>query len=254
MEQDMAELSRFSVVVVIPVYNHPRTIRAMVADVQSHGLPLVLVDDGSGAVCAAVLRDLAEAHTGITLVRLDTNQGKGGAMVAGLRKAFALGYSHALQIDADGQHDTADIPRFVATASQYPHAVVTGCPVYDASVPRLRLYARYLTHVAVWVNCLSLAIRDSMCGFRVYPLDSVMAVCDSARLGRRMDFDPEVLVRLHWQGVAMVNLQTRVIYPLNGVSHYQFWRDTSLLARMHLRLFGGLLLRILRLPQLFKLS
>jgi glycosyltransferase involved in cell wall biosynthesis len=248
----MAERGGFSVVAVIPVYNHPHTIGAMVDAVQLHGLPVVLVDDGSDALCAAVLRDLADSRAGITLVCLTTNQGKGGAMVAGLRKASALGYSHALQIDADGQHNTTDIPRFVATAALYPRAVVSGCPVYDASVPRLRLYARYLTHVAVWVNCLSMAIRDSMCGFRVYPLDSVLLVCNGTRLGKRMDFDPEVLVRLHWQGVTTINLPTRVIYPLNGVSHYQFWRDTSLLGRMHLRLFGGLLVRLLRLPRLFK--
>ena len=137
----------------------------------------------------AVLDALNQRHgDGMTLVRLPLNLGKGGAMMSGLRKALALGYSHALQIDADGQHDVNDIPRFLASARQHPQAVVCGQPVYDASVPKGRLYGRYLTHVWVWINTLSLRIRDSMCGYRVYPLSAVVSVLDGACLGRRMDF------------------------------------------------------------------
>jgi glycosyltransferase involved in cell wall biosynthesis len=237
----------FSVVVVIPVFNHPATIGAMLSAVRSHHLPCVLVDDGSHAACASVLDHLSQTVPEVSLVRLPRNQGKGAAMMAGLRHAQALGYSHALQIDADGQHDCADIPRFVALAQQHPTAVVCGCPVYDPSVPKLRFYARYLTHVWVWINCLSLAVRDSLCGFRVYPLQSVVAVINSTQLGQRMDFDPEVMVRLLWHGVRIINQPTRVTYPKNGVSHFRAWRDTAMIARMHARLFVGMLVRAPRL-------
>ena len=230
-------------VAVIPVYNHPGTIGGMVAAVRRHGLPCVLVDDGCEPGCAAVLDELA-MQPDVTLVRLPRNQGKGGAMMAGLRKAFALGYTHALQIDADGQHDAADIPRFLALSKQHPREVICGCPVYDPSVPKARLYGRYLTHIWVWINTLSGAIRDSMCGFRVYPLPSVVAVIDGTRLGRRMDFDPEVLVRLHWRGVGIVNLPTRVTYPQDGISHFRGLHDNLLISGMHTRLFFGMLLRL----------
>jgi glycosyltransferase involved in cell wall biosynthesis len=234
----------FSPVAVIPVYNHPATIGDMVAAVRAHGLPCVLVDDGSEPGCAAVLDRLAAGEPGaVTLVRLARNQGKGGAMMAGLREALRRGHSHALQIDADGQHDTGDIPRFLATSRRHPRAVVCGCPLYDLSVPKGRLYGRYLTHVWVWINTLSFAIRDSMCGFRVYPLPAVVAVIDGHRLGRRMDFDTEVMVRLHWRGVGVVNLPTRVTYPRDGVSHFRALHDNALISRMHARLFFGMLLR-----------
>ncbi len=83
----------------------------MVAAVRAHGLEVVVVDDGSDAACAKVLDELAALHgAGMVLLRLDHNQGKGGAMMAGLRHALSLGYTHALQIDADGQHEAADIP------------------------------------------------------------------------------------------------------------------------------------------------
>jgi glycosyltransferase involved in cell wall biosynthesis len=229
---------------VIPVYNHPDTIGVMVQAVRAQGLRCVMVDDGSERRCAAVLDMLAAAHgDAVTLVRLPQNQGKGGAMMAGLREARRQGYSHALQIDADGQHDSADIPRFLALAQSHPDAVICGTPLYDASVPKGRLYGRYATHVWVWINTLSLQIRDSMCGFRVYPLAPVVDLIDSVSIGKRMDFDVELLVRLHWRGQPIVNVQTRVRYPLDGVSHFRVWLDNVLISRMHATLFVGMLWR-----------
>lgn len=230
---------------VIPVYNHGAAIGAVAQAVRAHGLPVLLVDDGSEPGCAAVLDALHAAEPADTLlVRLSENQGKGGAMMAGMREASRLGYTHALQIDADGQHDTADVPRFVQLARENPTTLICGTPIYDASVPKGRLYGRYITHVWVWINTLSLAIRDSMCGFRVYPLPPTLALIDSVRIGRRMDFDVEVLVRLFWRGHAILNVPTRVSYPIDGVSHFDVVRDNVRISRMHARLFFGMLVRL----------
>jgi len=236
----------FRPVGVIPVYNHGEAVGAVAANVRAGGLHCILVDDGSSADCAAVLDALARSPE-VTLVRLALNQGKGGAMMAGLRAAAAAGYSHALQIDADGQHDARDIPAFLALAAESPDAVICGVPVYDESVPLGRLVGRYATHVWVWINSLSLEIRDSMCGFRVYPLAPVVRLFDETRLGRRMDFDPEVLVRLHWRGVRIVSLPTRVTYPQDGLSHFRLGLDNWLISKMHARLAVGMLLRSPRL-------
>jgi glycosyltransferase involved in cell wall biosynthesis len=234
----------FEPAAVVPVYNHPATIGEVVRQLLSHGLPCILVDDGSDAACAAVLDGLAQAHgPQVALVRLPHNQGKGAAMAAGFAEAHRRGHTHVLQIDADGQHDCADIPRFLAVAREHPQAVICGCPVYDASVPRGRLYGRYATHVWVWINTLSLDIRDSMCGFRVYPLASLMPLLARVRIGRRMDFDSDVIVRLHWRGVAVVNQPTRVTYPRDGISHFRLWSDNARISAMHARLFLGMLLR-----------
>ena len=235
----------FQPCVLIPVYDHEHAIGAVVAAVLAHGLPCILVDDGSSQSCAAVLDQLAAAWPGqVALVRLAANEGKGGAVMAGFRHAHAHGYSHVLQVDANGQHSCADIPRFMSLARAHPDAVIAGCPVYDASVPRLRLYARYLTHVWVWINTLSFAIRDSMCGFRCYPLAPVMALLARRKLGRRMNFDTDILVRLYWDGVPVLNLPTPVSYPSDGVSHFMALRDNVLITRMHATLFFGMLLRL----------
>ncbi|KTT02568.1 glycosyltransferase family 2 protein [Pseudomonas parafulva] len=227
---------------VIPVYNHEQAVPAVVDDLLRAGLPCVLVDDASDAGCAQVLARLAEQRD-VFLVTLPVNQGKGGAVMAGLREAARLGFSHALQVDADGQHDLGDVQTFLEHSRHAPQALVCGYPQYDASVPKGRLYARYLTHVWVWINSLSLQIPDSMCGFRVYPLPATLALIDNVRLGKRMDFDPEILVRLAWRNQPMRWLPTRVHYPQDGLSHFRLVHDNVLISKMHAKLFFGMLVR-----------
>ena len=228
---------------VIPVYNHETAVPAVVEALLAAGLPCVLVDDASSLACSAVLEQLAKAEN-TYLIRLAVNQGKGGAVMAGLREASRLGFSHALQVDADGQHDLRDVATFIQTSQQHPEALICGYPQYDASVPKGRLYARYLTHVWVWINSLSLQIPDSMCGFRVYPLAPVLTLINAVKLGRRMDFDPEILVRLAWRNQPMRWLPTQVHYPQDGLSHFRLFHDNALISGMHTKLFFGMLVRM----------
>lgn len=231
--------------IVVPVFNHGDGAAALMAHFAPLGVRVFFVNDGSTDDTASRLAETGKLHSEVRVVDHAENRGKGAAVLTGLRSAHGEGFSHALQIDADGQHDAGDIPRFLALAEQNPDAVIAGRPVFDASVPTGRLIARYLTHVWIWVETLSFTIRDSMCGFRVYPLAPVIRVTDQARLGRRMDFDPEILVRLYWDGVAILPLPTRVIYPEGGRSHFRLWLDNWLITRMHIRLVFGMLWRVL---------
>lgn len=238
----------FKPCIVVPVYNHEHAIGAVVEGLLRHQTPVMLVDDGSNAACAAVLDGLVHSHAGqVELVRLPHNQGKGAAVLAGFRRAAQWGYSHVLQIDADGQHQTGDVPLFLAQAAAHPQAIIAGHPVYDASVPKARLYGRYATHIWVWINTLSFDIKDSMCGFRVYPVAPVNALAARRRIGVRMNFDTDILVRLFWDGLRVINLPTRVSYPADGVSHFRVWRDNVLISWMHTVLFFGMLPRIPKL-------
>jgi glycosyltransferase involved in cell wall biosynthesis len=236
-----------SVCAVVPVFDHQRAIGHVVAGLRQHGLAVFLVDDGSGPECAAELDRLSHADVHVRLLRLPENQGKGAAVMAGLTAAASESFSHALQIDADGQHDMSSVPRFVAAAADEPQALICGRPVFDASIPRHRLYLRYLTHVMVWINTLSFEIPDAMCGMRVYPLAVVLPVLNAEPPGQRMAFDVEALVRLHWRGVRWRWLPIRVAYPFDGVSHFRLVRDNWLITLMHVRLFFGMLWRSPRL-------
>ncbi|WP_255523063.1 glycosyltransferase [Xenorhabdus sp. PB62.4] len=230
--------------VVIPCYNHGATIPAVLERLSPYQLHCFIVDDGSAADTQHRLEDLAKSLPNVTLIRLAHNQGKGGAVMAGMRAATDSGYSHALQVDADGQHCLDDIPAFLAKAQQYPNSLISGNPIYDVSVPKSRLYGRYVTHFWVWVETLSFSIKDSMCGFRVYPLAPTLQLLAKKDIGRRMDFDIEIMVRLYWQGTESEFVPTKVIYPENGLSHFDALRDNLSISWMHTRLFFGMLPRI----------
>jgi glycosyltransferase involved in cell wall biosynthesis len=233
----------FAPCVVIPVYNHEHAIGAVVGGIRAQGMPMVLVDDGSSQACADVLQQLSTTAD-VLLVRHERNCGKGAAVSTGLRTARERGYTHAAQIDADGQHTVSDLRRFVEEARQHPDAVICGRPVFDAGIPRSRYYGRYLTHGLVWLETLSFELIDTMCGFRVYPLATTLALLDRGRVGPRMDFDTEVLVRLHWRGVRTRWLATQVRYPLDGVSHYRMFLDNVRMTSLHVRLLLGMLARL----------
>ena len=127
--------------------------------------------------------------------------------------------------------------------------MVIGQPIFDASVPKGRLYGRYATHIWVWINSLSTEIKDSMCGFRVYPLAAALKIMQHNRFQPRMGFDSEILVRMKWDNVPFMNVPTKVIYPEQGISHFHVWRDNVGMSKTHARLFAGMLYRLPRLLQ-----
>ena len=229
--------------VVVPCFDHGRTVGPVVEGLVPSGLPCLLVDDGSGPETRAVLDALAARHACVTLERHATNRGKGAALKAGYRGAAALGWEGVIQLDADGQHDPADVKRFAEAMQTNPGALVLGVPVFDASVPRSRLYARQLSRGLVWAACLSRVIPDPLCGFRGVPLAPTLRVLERVRTGRRMEFEPELAVRLVWEGVPVVTLPTRVVYPPGGLSHFSLARDYPLLASLYARLLLGMLRR-----------
>jgi len=235
----------FRACVVVPVYNHGAGAAKLADRLAPLGLHTFLIDDGSDGDTRTVLRDLVQRHAWVEVLSHSRNCGKGAAVLTGLRAAHASGYSHAVQIDADGQHNPDDIPKFLALAAAHPAAVIAGRPEFDGSIPKGRLIARYVTHMWVWIETLSFAIKDSMCGFRVYPLESVVRLSARVHLGQRMDFDPEVLVRLYWEGLAVLSLPTRVTYPAGGKSHFRLVLDNFLISWMHTRLVFGMIGRVL---------
>ena len=235
----------FAPCVLIPCYNHGAMLASVLARLAPFNLPVIVVDDGSDARTKQHIAALDAPQ--LRVLTLPHNQGKGAAVIAGLRAAAAAGFSHALQLDADGQHQVEDTPRMLAEAERYPHCLISGQPQYDASIPKSRLYGRYITHFWVWVETLSFSLKDSMCGFRVYPLAASLELCDRRPIGQRMDFDTEIMVRLYWQGTPSRFIRTRVTYPPSGVSHFDALHDNLRISWMHTRLFFGMLPRI---PQL----
>ena len=189
--------------------------------------------------------DAIEArHPWVEVAHRDRNGGRGAALKTGYRLAARAGFSHAIQLDADGQHDAADVKRFLEEIARDPGALILGSPIFDASAPKSRLYGRQLSRAMVWLSTLSFDITDPLCGFRGIPLAETVALIDSVETGDAMEFDPELVIRLHWRGLRIRNLPTRVVYQPGGVSHFHMIGDNARMTWVYTRSLGGMLLRL----------
>lgn len=225
----------FRCCLLVPTFNNPLTVRKVVEEARRYLTDVVVVDDGSADAGRRVCEALAQeglAH----VVHREHNGGKGAAVKTGFEAARRLGFTHALQVDADGQHDLTAIPQFLARGREDPRAVLLGYPQYDDSAPTVRKVARRFTRFWVDLEAGAGVIRDSMIGFRLYPLAAVQHVHAA---GNRMDFDIEIAVRLAWTGAPIVNLPVAVRYlqaEEGGISHFQLLRDNLRFAWLHSKL------------------
>ena len=237
-------------VVVIPSYNTGATVYATVAAARAMWAPVWVVVDGSDDGTGQVLQQMAAQDPGLRVWILPHNAGKGSAVLHGLMQARQAGFTHALTMDADGQHPAALIPAFMQASLARPETMVLGRPVFDATAPQLRVRGRKVSNGWTNLETLGAGIADSLYGFRVYPVAELVAVMRQQRWMRRFDFDTEAVVRLAWRGVKPVNLDAPVRYLSDaegGVSHFRYGRDNLLLTWMHTRL---VLEFVLRLPHL----
>ncbi len=234
--------------ILIPSYNTGGRVLQTVWDARQIWQPVWVVVDGSTDGTLEALRALARNDPDIRVLALPRNRGKGAAILHGLREAEAAGYTHAMTLDADGQHPTDKIREFMAASGANPEALILGLPVFDASAPRVRMHGRKLSNWCAELETLGAGIGDSLYGFRVYPIAPLRGIMERQPWMRRFDFDAEAAVRLCWRGVRPINLAAPVKYfrpEEGGVSHFRYLRDNALLTWMHTRL---ILEGLVRLP------
>ena len=239
--------------VLLPTYNTGPRLVEVVAEVLRTWQPVLVVVDGSTDGSAQPVVELAKTEPGLTVLVLPHNSGKGAAVLAGAAAAQARGFTHALVMDADGQHPAGSIAEFMAASERRPDALIIGRPVFPPNIPRERLHGRKLSNGIVWLELLGNAIDDTLFGFRIYPLAPLLAVIGPRRDGRRYDFETVAAVRLVWAGVPTLNLSAPVRYfsrAEGGVSHFHYFRDNVQLVRMHTRLLAELIFR--RWPALLR--
>lgn len=233
--------------VLIPSYNTGPILLDTVRQARAAWGQVWVVLDGSTDGSEAALRAAMAGDPGLELLVLPANRGKGAAVLHGLREARRRGFTHALVMDADGQHPAGLIGAMMAASRARPEAMVLGVPVFGPEAPRLRVQGRRISNWWARLETLSPCIEDSLFGFRVYPVGPLVEVMERCRWMRRFDFDPEAVVRLCWRGVPVVNLPVPCRYlskEEGGVSHFHYARDNLLLTWMHTRLVLGMLPRL----------
>jgi glycosyltransferase involved in cell wall biosynthesis len=233
--------------VLIPCYNPGANIEAVIRSARAQWSPVWVVVDGSTDGSTARLQALASQDNDLEVFVQDVNGGKGCAVLRGITEALKRGYTHALTMDADGQHPTDLIPTFMARSQDKPSRLILGKPVFDANAPALRVNGRKVSNWWANLETLGAGVGDSLYGFRVYPMRELQHVMLKNRWMRRFDFDPEAAVRLCWEGLQPENIDAPVKYfdpAQGGVSHFKYVRDNILLTWMHSRLFLEFLVRL----------
>ncbi len=224
--------------VIIPSYNSGQLLERTVQAARCQWSPVWVLIDGSTDGSAAAVEAMARSDPALRVLYLLRNGGKGAAVRHGLMMAVAIGFTHALVMDADGQHPAGRIPDFMASSATALDALVMGSPVFGPDAPWIRIVWRRLSNAAAAV-VTQRAVGDTLFGFRVYPIRPLLDAMQASRGMRRFDFDPEAVVRLAWNGVPLVHLpaQVRYLSPAeDGVSHFRYGRDNWLLIRMYCRL------------------
>jgi glycosyltransferase involved in cell wall biosynthesis len=230
--------------IIIPVYNHGKAVGMVVEKLSSLTLPIIVVDDGSDSETKACLEKIYTTFPLTVPVTLEKNSGKGRAFYAGLKKAAELGLSHVLQIDADGQHDTNQAGFFLEESAAHPQALICSYPVYDDSAPAIRRKGRVVANTWAKIVTLSSDIRESMLGFRVYPVEPALNLYRRSYIDPRMGFDIDILIRLYWKKVPLIFHPVTVSYPADGISHFRPLRDNIRISGVYTRLCCGMLLRL----------
>jgi glycosyltransferase involved in cell wall biosynthesis len=221
----------FRFAVVIPVYNHGRTLLAVVTKALSLKWPVFVVDDGSSEDIILKEREFP----GVTLLRHQVNQGKGAALMTGFRAALNVA-DFAVTIDADGQHHPEDALRLMAAIAPGQRPIVVGHRMLmdSSNTPWTSRFGRKFSNF--WVRMAGGPnVGDTQSGFRIYPLPEVLNL-DVAAGGYQ--FELEVLIKAARRKVPVIEENVRVTYPPEDkrISHFDpfgdFWRNSKMFARL----------------------
>lgn len=230
-------MSGFRPCILIPVYRHGKACAEVVEQILQYNIPIILVDDGNAEETKIYLNQIVKNHPEVSLVTLPKNSGKGGAFKAGAIFAKKAGYSHILQIDADGQHDNARIPFFIEKARENPSKLICGYPEYDESVPTRRKNGHKFANTWCAIITWSGKITDSLCGFRIYPIEPTYRFVSKKIFDKRMGFDLEILIQLFFAGVELEFYPVKVTYPSDGISNFHAFRDNVRISLVFTKLF-----------------
>ena len=229
-------------IIIVPTYNNPKSIRNVAQDILAHNYPLIIVDDGSDTLIESFFGEQEKEK--IIFLRHPQNQGKGQAIVSGLQKAKALGYTHVLSMDGDSQHLASEAKKLIDVCEG--DEIVIGARNFDLEhVPFASKFGRWFSNMwARWDTGQS--ITDSLSGYRIYPV----SVLELPIKTQGYDWEMEVLVRHADVGKNIKEVIIECYYPTpqERVSHFKKFEDTMAIVWVHLQILPFKWLRRLAKP------
>jgi len=229
-------LDSSKILMVVPLFNHGNTVRAVVEKALADGWPTLVVDDGSTDGGGETLDGLD-----CRIVRLDCNLGKGAAILAGAEFAAREGYEAIITVDADGQLDPVEAGKLAEIAAdQWPSLVVGARRMDQGNAPGASLFGRAFSNFWIRLEC-GRELPDTQSGYRLYPVKELLALETGCR---RYDFEVEILTRAAWAGLPILSVPVSVHYPAASEreSHFHQFKDNFRLTCLHTRLVARALL------------
>ena len=223
-------MRRDDIVVVVPTYNNPLTISNVASDILSHGYRLIIIDDGSEIKVSNIITSPNEK---LTILRHEINQGKGAAIITGMKEAQQQGYTYCASMDGDGQHLASQIET-ICNACDRADQIIIGARNFEINhVPNGSKFGRWFSNFwACWDT--EQTITDSLSGFRLYPT----SILDLIIKTKRFDWEMEVLVKHAWKGRLIKEVTIECYYPSpeERVSHFKKFWDTAAIVMVHVKL------------------
>ncbi len=221
VESDASD-ERSNVVVGIPAYNEMNTVGTIVAESSAYASEVIVVDDGSADDTADAAR-----RAGATVVQHETNRGYGAALKTAFLEANKRRADHLIILDADGQHDTADIQRLVETQQESGADVVIGSRFDGDSKTEMPLYRRFGLGVVNFLTNLSMGvvrprsrIHDTQSGFRAYNDRAIRTLAQDNAIGNRMDASTDILYHCHHHDYSFEEIGTTIDYDVEDASSH----------------------------------
>jgi len=225
-----------NIVIVIPVYNNPKTIKKVIEDALLLKMQVIVIDDGS----EIFVERLVEKQENLLIVRHEINKGKGEALLTAAVTAKEMGFEHMVAIDGDGQHYPSEVQKLLPIIEE--NTIVIGNRKFKEDVPNSSKFGRAFSNFWIFTES-GRWLGDTQSGFRSYPL----SILDLNLKQSHYDFEIEVLIKHLWKKRKIKEVEIEVYYPPKGtrVSHFDKVTDNMRLSKLHSRLVFKNLLRLL---------
>jgi uncharacterized protein (DUF2062 family) len=222
-------------VIIAPTFDNARTLPGLLEALRAATpLDVIVVNDGCEDHTPAILSRWQ--GDGRIVLTHERNRGKAAALHTGFAHARQLGYTHAITIDTDGQHDPADIAPLLKLSREHPAALVIGARSTESNYPRASRIGRAISNLLIQIES-GARVADSQCGLRVYPLESTLHLKNRAG---RFGYETEIITRIAWAGLPILEAPIRCIYHVAGgrTTHFRVGRDSASAVLMHVALLA----------------
>lgn len=216
--------SNDKIAIMIPAYNEEKYIEGVIRDCAGYYMDIIIIDDGSSDSTAEKVKSLIpDLGSRLKLIAHSRNKGKGQALITGFNYIIKNGYRGVITLDADGQHDTGEIPAFLeAVRSENPDVIIGDRLGNTKGMPFIRLATNVFTS---WIiaRIAGMKVSDVQSGYRYLKSEALKKL---ELKTSNFDTEPEMILQAGWHKMKIINVPIKTIYHEDFTSYVNPVKDT----------------------------